>query len=482
MKQTSLVLWTSSLTGAKQAGIGTDATMHDHIKKLLDRCYATKDANTRFCPTTLGEALVMGYDSMGHELWKPDLRALMESDMKAVSDGRKTKPQVLEAALEGMKSLFISARTQKEKLLDAMGIFFERSAGGDEQRQAGERVRLCPLCQQNTMILRKKPDGKFMVGCSGYPNCRNVVWLPGPAIEASVTNQPCISCGPGQVLKIYLKFRRGEIPPNFDVEHTGCVGCDRVIKELIEICGTGPRPTPGGTGPPTGQSSRPGIPRAFPNTFGNGNAAGGSGYMSGNSNGFGNNSSFVTGREASQRNCTNCGQSGHYNMDCPRNQQGRVSNRNQDRRRNDPSVPPASGREGVRCDCGKPCKLLTANTEANRGRRFHRCPTGECEFFQWEDASAVHPPAPDPVPTQRGQGRARGGRRERASTKTTVRSRSTRTVVSSSSGSSRSSGARGGQSNSSRGTFVSATGESAGSCFKCGQSGHWANACPSRNM
>lgn len=96
-----------------------------------------------------------------HELWKPTLRALMESDMKAVSDGRKSKPQVLGTALEGMKSLFISvrlpcpllcyvnngfsvsnvyemkhlhdllscslqARTQKEKLLDAMGIFFER--------------------------------------------------------------------------------------------------------------------------------------------------------------------------------------------------------------------------------------------------------------------------------------------------------------------------------------------------------------------
>ncbi|MCO5571757.1 hypothetical protein L7F22_025505 [Adiantum nelumboides] len=36
-----------------QAGIGTDATMHDHIKKLLDRCYAVKDANTRFSPTKL---------------------------------------------------------------------------------------------------------------------------------------------------------------------------------------------------------------------------------------------------------------------------------------------------------------------------------------------------------------------------------------------------------------------------------------------
>ncbi|KAK6923708.1 DNA topoisomerase, type IA, central, partial [Dillenia turbinata] len=36
-----------------QARIGTDATMHDHIKKLLDRFYATKDSNTRFCPTKL---------------------------------------------------------------------------------------------------------------------------------------------------------------------------------------------------------------------------------------------------------------------------------------------------------------------------------------------------------------------------------------------------------------------------------------------
>lgn len=27
--------------------------MHDHIKKLLDRCYVVKDANTRFSPTKL---------------------------------------------------------------------------------------------------------------------------------------------------------------------------------------------------------------------------------------------------------------------------------------------------------------------------------------------------------------------------------------------------------------------------------------------
>ncbi|PON86226.1 DNA topoisomerase, type IA [Trema orientale] len=88
-------------------GIGTDATMHDHIKKLLDRFYATKDSNTRFSPTNLGEALVMGYDDMGYKLWKPYLRAVMERDMKAVSEGAKHKAEVLETCLQQMKACFL---------------------------------------------------------------------------------------------------------------------------------------------------------------------------------------------------------------------------------------------------------------------------------------------------------------------------------------------------------------------------------------
>lgn len=42
-----------------------------------------------------------------------------------------------------------------------------------------------------------------------------------------------------------------------------------------------------------------GIFRVFLNIFGNGNVVGGSGYMFGNSNGFGNNFSFVIGWEVS---------------------------------------------------------------------------------------------------------------------------------------------------------------------------------------
>ncbi|MFS7898497.1 putative DNA topoisomerase [Helianthus anomalus] len=87
----------------QMAGIGTDATMHDHIKKLTDRFYAIKKGS-HFKPTNLGEALVMGYDDMGYNRMT-ELRTL--EDMKAVSIGNKRKDDVLATCLQQMKACFL---------------------------------------------------------------------------------------------------------------------------------------------------------------------------------------------------------------------------------------------------------------------------------------------------------------------------------------------------------------------------------------
>ena len=56
-------------------GIGTDATVADHIQKQLDRGYVHKDSNLTFWPSDLGQALVGAYRRMDLEnLWLPDLR------------------------------------------------------------------------------------------------------------------------------------------------------------------------------------------------------------------------------------------------------------------------------------------------------------------------------------------------------------------------------------------------------------------------
>ncbi|CAH2043602.1 unnamed protein product [Thlaspi arvense] len=413
------------LTCMDKAGIGTDATMHDHIKKLLDRGYATKDANTRFSPTNLGEALVMGYDDMGYELWKPNLRAIMEHDMNEVSVGRKTKAEVLETCLQQMKACFLDAKVKKSKLLEAMTIFFERSNNTDEgeNQTAGEVVRRCNLCHESDMALRKNRDGNFMVGCMSYPQCRNAVWLPGPTLEASVTTDVCQSCGPGLVYKIRFKFRQIGIPPGFDINHLGCVGgCDDILKQLIDICGTGSR---------TQARTAPGAP----------------------SNNF-------QGSNLRQNNvCTQCQQRGHTSANCPSRASGTRNPR-------PTGTNPRNDETTVTCNtCGTPCALRIANTEANRGRKFFSCPSQGCNFFAWEDSISngtgnATAGSNSGGSGRRGSGRGRGNRGGQ-------------------SGAGRSSGGRGGGGTS----FVSATGEplSGRRCFSCGDPSHFANACPNRN-
>ncbi|KAF3776749.1 DNA topoisomerase 3-alpha [Nymphaea thermarum] len=63
-----------------------------------------------------GEALVMGYDEMGYELWKPYLRSAMESDMKSVSVGTKRKAEVLESCLQQMKACFLDVSNKSVEL------------------------------------------------------------------------------------------------------------------------------------------------------------------------------------------------------------------------------------------------------------------------------------------------------------------------------------------------------------------------------
>jgi DNA topoisomerase-3 len=63
------------IAAMERHGIGTDATVADHIQKQLDRGYARKDERALFSPSCLGEALVASYHRMGlANLWQPDLR------------------------------------------------------------------------------------------------------------------------------------------------------------------------------------------------------------------------------------------------------------------------------------------------------------------------------------------------------------------------------------------------------------------------
>lgn len=172
-------------------GIGTDATMAEHIAKIKEREYATTRPKGRqprqndddeaseyegpddepergavrgrgrggrargrgrgrggavggargattgvqeFIPTTLGVALVEGYENMGFEtsLTKPFLRKEMELRMKAICEGRKTRREVVEESLNQYRDVYLRVQQQLPKLHDAVRkyVFQEGQGGG----------------------------------------------------------------------------------------------------------------------------------------------------------------------------------------------------------------------------------------------------------------------------------------------------------------------------------------------------------------
>ncbi|KAA8568444.1 hypothetical protein EYC84_007476 [Monilinia fructicola] len=134
-------------------GIGTDATMAEHIAKIKEREYVftrpkaggaaggNNDDNTpaagrqggveEFIPTTLGVALVEGYDNMEFEvsLSKPFLRKQMELKMKAICEGQKSRGAVVRESLTQYHRVFLDSKERVDVLKAACRKYVLNNGG-----------------------------------------------------------------------------------------------------------------------------------------------------------------------------------------------------------------------------------------------------------------------------------------------------------------------------------------------------------------
>lgn len=114
-------------------GIGTDATMAEHIAKIKEREYVAtrprggggRNAVQEFLPTRLGIALVEGYDNVvaglpdSPSLSKPFLRKEMELRMREICAGMKSREEVVAESLEMYYEVFVQTQRRIEMLKDA---------------------------------------------------------------------------------------------------------------------------------------------------------------------------------------------------------------------------------------------------------------------------------------------------------------------------------------------------------------------------
>ena len=177
--------------------IGTDATIAQHISTIQEREYASKDASQRFLPTPLGIALVEGYNSMGYQLNKPDLRREMELECNLVANRQKTKDDIIGPILAKMRDCFVTARAEAHKLDQAVGRHFQPLGVGNDVTVLQARFSECGVC--NTSMSLKQERGNRQGNNNRFP--RKLLY--------------CNTCHTGYSLP------RGLIRPKTEQEHGG---------------------------------------------------------------------------------------------------------------------------------------------------------------------------------------------------------------------------------------------------------------------
>lgn len=336
-------------------GIGTDATIHEHIKKIIERTYVVKNRESRFHPTNLGLALVLGYDQVGLEesLTKPKLRATLEANLMAICEGRARKEDVLREMISYFSSSLSSTQNNLQVLLSVLeqhgqhGLFHlaplpettgpaaprtprtrrtPRAAQGPARSDGGGDSDDEPFQGAPRVSASRSAHGRF-----GYPE------------ENDDPNGAAPRCGCGSAASKKITKKPG---PNCGRAFWGCTECNF-------FCWVGDE-----------RAEAKGSESAKENRNGGGN---------GNRNGNrGQVQVQVQGQLKGQNQDRNQGQSGDLRETTRVWQQ-------------DSTLPSSV------CYCGEPvAHRVVAKEGPNKGREFLVCAKPKergCSFFSWQDVS-----------------------------------------------------------------------------------------------
>ncbi|KAH8980237.1 DNA topoisomerase [Lactarius akahatsu] len=338
-------------------GIGTDATIAQHIDTIINREYVIPrmEGSVKYLvPSTLGIGLVNGYNDIGFDrsLSKPQLRRETERNMIAVCQGTKSKNDMIVEAVEQYKDMFVRARANFAKVTSSVRRHIEgdgRPGGGGNNGNGGP-----PPGGNNGN--GGPPQGRNN-GNGGPPHGRNN-GNGGPPHGGNDGNSgppPGRNDGDGKRGRDSTRNTRNAGAPKRSststrprrTAPTPVVGPDSDDEALwgavpplpVDLA---PAPGPNPSRPPSRPPSSSRAPQTAP--------------------------------------------------------------------RSAPATGPSTSAPQINCFCGKPSVEFTVRKEsANKGRQFRRCGQPEnCDFFEWTDEPprdgmkpGDRPPNPPSIPAKR---------------------------------------------------------------------------------
>ena len=163
----------------EENGIGRPSTYAPIMSVLQDRFYVEKDEERRFFPTELGFIVNDILAKHFSQITDINFTAKIEEDLDKVAEGKEQWKQII-------RNFYWPFKENLTKKYDEV-------VKEDFQEKTDE---VCDKCGK-PMLVKWSKFGKFL-GCSGFPECRNVKKL----IDASkkVTGVKCPKCKEGDVI------------------------------------------------------------------------------------------------------------------------------------------------------------------------------------------------------------------------------------------------------------------------------------------
>ena len=120
----------------RRYGIGTDATMQDHIQTNIERKYFIV-RRKRCIPTPLGKTLAVSLYETVPELVVPEVRGRMERELAKIVEGFKTPQEVVTEIKEEFLDYYDRLIAREEELAQRLLKALEEIYGGEDNKDKG---------------------------------------------------------------------------------------------------------------------------------------------------------------------------------------------------------------------------------------------------------------------------------------------------------------------------------------------------------
>ncbi len=169
----------SLIAKMEELGIGTKATRHDMIQKLIDRNYITESP---VAPTTVGFAVTAALEEHAGQITRADMTKQLEDEMDQIAEGKRTLDETLADSRALLHGVIDALLEHKDAIGSAVKIAL------DEDADAGT----CTECGKQLIVRQNRFGGQF-IGCKGYPECRVTYNLPARG-RITFRDEPCETC------------------------------------------------------------------------------------------------------------------------------------------------------------------------------------------------------------------------------------------------------------------------------------------------